>query len=157
MNSSSVAIIMTESCKKTSLGYQPWYLGLSVSSRFRCQVQWRCWLWWRSWSRYPWRREGRWRTERRWRRLNGQTDPPATYGCARTEYLHHGNDKQQQHSFIQFRLKHRDTGIDGSRTKWYGQNGTDKMVPIESSINQAIQLPLTMWFSSLIPLPLRPI
>ena len=29
------------------------------------------------------------------------------------------------------------------RTKWDGQNGTDKMVPIESSINQAIQLPLT--------------
>ena len=25
-----------------------------------------------------------------------------------------------------------------------GQNGTDKMVPIESSINQAIQLPLTI-------------
>jgi len=32
----------------------------------------------------------------------------------------------------------------GSKTKWYGQNGTDKMAPIESSINQAIQLPLTM-------------
>ena len=25
-----------------------------------------------------------------------------------------------------------------------GQNGTDKMAPIESSINQAIQLPLTI-------------
>jgi len=25
-----------------------------------------------------------------------------------------------------------------------GQNGTDKMAPIESSINQAIQLPLTL-------------
>ena len=25
-----------------------------------------------------------------------------------------------------------------------GQNGTDKIVPIESSINQAIQLPLTI-------------
>ena len=33
----------------------------------------------------------------------------------------------------------------------------DKMAPIESSINQAIQLPLTIWLSSLIPLPLRPI
>ena len=32
----------------------------------------------------------------------------------------------------------------GLRTKWYEQNGTDKMVPIESSINQAIQLPLTI-------------
>ena len=31
---------------------------------------------------------------------------------------------------------------EGSRTKWYRQNGTNKMVPIESSINQAIQLPL---------------
>jgi len=29
-------------------------------------------------------------------------------------------------------------------SKWYGQNGTDKMVSIESSINQAIQLPLTI-------------
>jgi len=38
-----------------------------------------------------------------------------------------------------------------------GQNGTDKMAPIESSINQAIQLPLTIRFSSLIPLPRRPI
>jgi len=28
--------------------------------------------------------------------------------------------------------------------KWYGQNGTDKMIPIESSINQAIRLPLTI-------------
>ena len=36
-----------------------------------------------------------------------------------------------------------------ARTKWYGQNGT-----IESSINQAIQFPLTILFSSLIPLPL---
>jgi len=35
-----------------------------------------------------------------------------------------------------------------------GQNGTDKMAPIESSINQAIQLPLTIWFSSLILLQL---
>jgi len=25
-----------------------------------------------------------------------------------------------------------------------GQNGTDKMAPIESSINQAVQLPLTI-------------
>ena len=41
--------------------------------------------------------------------------------------------------------------------KGRGQNGTNKMAPIESSINQAIQLPLTIWFSSLIPLPLRPI
>ena len=52
--------------------------------------------------------------------------------------------------------------VKGSRTKWqgtkwYGQNDTDKMVPIESSINQAIQLSLTIGFSSLIPLPLRPI
>src|SRR6218665_695209 len=30
------------------------------------------------------------------------------------------------------------------RTKWYEQNGADKMAPIESSINQAIQLPLTI-------------
>src|SRR6218665_2189520 len=29
---------------------------------------------------------------------------------------------------------------------WCGQNGTDKMVPIESSINQAIQLPHNMIF-----------
>jgi len=38
-----------------------------------------------------------------------------------------------------------------------GQNGTDKMAPIESSINQEIQLPLTIKLSSLIQLPLRPI
>ena len=43
------------------------------------------------------------------------------------------------------------------RTKWYGHNGTDKMAPIESSIDQAIQFPLTIWFFSLIRLPLRAI
>src|SRR6218665_4117764 len=50
-----------------------------------------------------------------------------------------------------------ETYLSGSRAKWYGQNGTDKMAPIESSINQAIQHSLTIRFSSLIPLSLRPI
>ena len=30
------------------------------------------------------------------------------------------------------------------RTKWYGHNGTDKTLPIKSSINISIALPLTM-------------
>jgi len=29
-----------------------------------------------------------------------------------------------------------------ARTKWYGENGTEKIVPIKSSINLPIQLPL---------------
>jgi len=31
-----------------------------------------------------------------------------------------------------------------ARTKWYGQNGTDKTLSIKSSINLPIPLPLTM-------------
>jgi len=32
------------------------------------------------------------------------------------------------------------------RTKWYGQIGTDKAVPIKSSINLSIPLPLIILF-----------
>jgi len=35
-------------------------------------------------------------------------------------------------------------GQNGKGQNGRGQNGTDKMAPIESSINQAIQLPLTI-------------
>ena len=43
-------------------------------------------------------------------------------------------------------VSHTGSTSDGSRTKWHWQKGMDKMVPIKSSINLPIPLPLTILF-----------
>jgi len=75
-----------------------------------------------------------------------------TCGTLTPAVVFHSVEKSLTVSLCQTQRMNRVLGQNGN-----GQNGTDKMAAIESSITQAIQLPLIILLSSLNLFPLKPI